>query len=117
MIIIYSHETHIPHVAPALVVAIGRVWILDVVGRTVVEFGVIWMVRVEFEVSAESAHMLSMHLERQVPNGAFPMNDLLRILHSEIVLVFPAHSTQSEPLTLTRSTDALRSSTSKPPHK
>ena len=44
MIIIYSHETHVPHVAPPFVVAVRSVWVSDVVGRSVVEFGVIRVV-------------------------------------------------------------------------
>lgn len=46
-----SHESHVSHLAPALVVSVRSVGVLDVVGRLNVQLGVIRVVHEELDLA------------------------------------------------------------------
>ena len=79
--------SHVSHLAPALVVGVGSVWITSVVGALAVELGVVGVVHVVFDLALEGAHVLTVNLESKSPKCTLPDHACLCILDSEVVFI------------------------------
>ena len=79
--------SHVSHLAPTLIVVIGCIWIASIVRALAVEFWVIRVVDIIFNLTLQSAHVLSMNLESEGPEGTLPDHTCLSVLDSEIILV------------------------------
>ena len=82
-----SHESHVSHLAPALVVSIRSVGVLDVVGRLDVELGVVRVVHEELDLALKGRHVLTVHLIGERPEDTLPNEAGLTILEPQVVLV------------------------------
>ena len=85
--IIYSHQSHVHHIAPSLVVSIRGVWVLVVIWCLDCEFGIIWVRHVEFNVTLEGSEMLTMSLEGKMPEDSLPNERGLGILKPHNILI------------------------------
>ena len=85
-----SHESHVSHLTPALVVSVRSIRVLDVVGRLNVELGVIRVMHVELDLALKGRHVLSVHLEGERPEDTLPNETGLAILKSQVVLIIGA---------------------------
>ena len=82
-----SNKSHILHLAPSLVVEVGSVGVLSVVGGLDVDFGIVGVVRVEFNFAHHGRTVLSVDLESESPEHALPDHACLRVLNSQVVLI------------------------------
>ena len=84
---LYSQETHIAHLTPSLVVAIGGVVVLVVVGGLDRQLGIIGVMRVELKLTLKCSHVLSMDLVGESPEDTFPDETSLGIFETQVVFV------------------------------
>ena len=92
----YSHESHVLHLSPSLVVGVRSCVVLPVVSGFNVDFGIIGMVSVELEFTLHGRHMLSVNLEGESPEHTFPNHTSIGVLHSNVVFVVYCHGTDSK---------------------
>ena len=91
-----SEESHVSHLAPSLVVSVGSTGILSIVRTLDIEFRVIGVVGIEFYLSLECTHMLSMDLECEGPESTFPNHPCFCIFNSNVILIVNTLRTDSE---------------------
>ena len=91
-----SEESHVSHLTPSLVISVGSIWILSIVRTLDVEFRVIGVVRIEFDLSLECTHVLSMDLKCKRPESTFPNHTCFRVLNSNVILIIYTLRADSE---------------------
>ena len=88
--------SHVSHLAPTFVVVVWSIWIASIVRALAVKFGVVWVVYVVLDLTLQSAHVLSVNLEGESPEGTFPDHTCLSVLNSEVILVVAGLGTNCE---------------------
>ena len=87
MVLKCSKHSHIGHIAPSLVVSVWSIRVLIIVRSLDGKLWVIWMMRVEFDLTLHGCEVLTVDLVGEVPEDTLPDEVGLTILQSQQVFI------------------------------
>ena len=81
---------HVHHLSPTAVVAVRRVRVLVVVRGLDVKLRIIGVMNVEFNLTLQGGHVLSVHLVSEMPENTLPNESRLAVFQSNVVFIVGA---------------------------